>query len=1196
MILIFFLLFGLLSSMFIPSTASPSDWTIDGDTVYIDDENAYLSATPHTIVEDTWVTFQVRSKDYEGDIDACWLFDTTNCKPTKPVYYKVGDGDWTELTKEFTVETIDFENMNKAYLLKNINIQNNTDYYLKCFVDIKSNTFGKYWWGVKPSALGWNKGYYIDPWWGNYVDFTTFTEVDPDNRWTNTSTRCTVTTADRDETDYDYYDYGGGYFGSTWEHNFTIRITSTDDGGLVYLYAQSNELDEWGGLTNGIGVYFAIEGGGSQLAISLRDRTGASDTYYNTGHDGTKIYYMNLNRTDTTLILQIYNDSARTDLDDTLTITMVDLSYRYLYAGTTVDTGDSGYSISGYIEYLGLKYITPILSNEVPENESTNISVTPALNITVDDSDDDMLNATWYSNSSGSWVQFATNNSIDTSSGAVNIVQTNSNFSEFSTTYWWSINVTDDTYWANATYHFTTEAIVLINASTGIEETNATLNGYISSNASGSYSYGFWVGTSTPVTEVNADHNITGIGTVTATGSRSFSHNDANLTQGTHYYVVVWVSNATYFISSSNEDDFWTKCDAPSGFTATLSGCNVALAWTRGAGAVNTVVIRTVNAYATWPSGGTEIYNSTGSSYSDTTAAGSTQYYRVWSWTEDKLSDGNASATLSVPPCPPTSVTGDILANTSLNISWTTGTGANTTMVRKKVDSFPSSVTDGTQMCNSTVTYVVETDITQGWYIRLWSYANGTYSSSVDSDFGALVINTYSEESNASLYFDVLVRNESGTQSYESRNNTNPLIINVGDNLPLGDDIRIIVSPAENYSDKSESFTYQFTENGTITYVVLMDVPESKALTNVTCRNTTGSTNSYPAFTLVDDVITILADAADEFNQIIVNYTHYEYDDRVYYRDLVGNHVYILDAFLPDADETELYVLRVVDSSNTPIEDADMEIKRSVNGTYEIISSPKTDADGKVSVYLTPNEDHLVIISKDGFETKNASFIPDPDYYGSYYPIIFRLTLASPDVVYIPSDVISINGEINNNILYINISDSLNLTDDIQIYVYELNHTTGTETEIYNFSCTDESTVSETVSDLNISNSHRVTIHINHSMFAHLKYELFFPGEYVTLTTQTEFDDTFTAILKYNPFGWSNFILFIFVVISFFSVDRKEIGPRLMLIGAAFLLINYLIGFNTLFVTYAGGIIPPLIIFAGFLIMWDDSRKNPVGG
>jgi len=77
----------------------------------------------------------------------------------------------------------------------------------------------------------------------------------------------------------------------------------------------------------------------------------------------------------------------------------------------------------------------------------------------VDDGDLDTLNATWWSNSSGSWVQFASNLSIATSSGAVNLIQTNSNFSNYGATYWWSVNLTDETVWTNETYYFTTASI-----------------------------------------------------------------------------------------------------------------------------------------------------------------------------------------------------------------------------------------------------------------------------------------------------------------------------------------------------------------------------------------------------------------------------------------------------------------------------------------------------------------------------------------------------------------------------------------------------------------------------------------------------------------------------------------------------------------------------------------------------------------
>ena len=52
------------------------------------------------------------------------------------------------------------------------------------------------------------------------------------------------------------------------------------------------------------------------------------------------------------------------------------------------------------------------------------------------------------------WSQFATNNSIDTSGGAVIIYQTNSNFSSYSTKYYWSLNLTDGIHWTNVTYSF----------------------------------------------------------------------------------------------------------------------------------------------------------------------------------------------------------------------------------------------------------------------------------------------------------------------------------------------------------------------------------------------------------------------------------------------------------------------------------------------------------------------------------------------------------------------------------------------------------------------------------------------------------------------------------------------------------------------------------------------------------------------
>ena len=98
----------------------------------------------------------------------------------------------------------------------------------------------------------------------------------------------------------------------------------------------------------------------------------------------------------------------------------------------------------------------PTQSGEAPVNGSTGGDVESDLYVICSDSDSDIMTATWMSNSSGSWVQFGeTNTSIST---GTNITQNNSNFSSYSTKYWWSVNLTDGEDWCNATYHYTTRA------------------------------------------------------------------------------------------------------------------------------------------------------------------------------------------------------------------------------------------------------------------------------------------------------------------------------------------------------------------------------------------------------------------------------------------------------------------------------------------------------------------------------------------------------------------------------------------------------------------------------------------------------------------------------------------------------------------------------------------------------------------
>ena len=65
--------------------AQVDGWVIDGDSVYINDSNVYLSATPHTLSGSGWVEFEILSKNYEGELDIAWGFDDKdNIEVEKP--------------------------------------------------------------------------------------------------------------------------------------------------------------------------------------------------------------------------------------------------------------------------------------------------------------------------------------------------------------------------------------------------------------------------------------------------------------------------------------------------------------------------------------------------------------------------------------------------------------------------------------------------------------------------------------------------------------------------------------------------------------------------------------------------------------------------------------------------------------------------------------------------------------------------------------------------------------------------------------------------------------------------------------------------------------------------------------------------------------------------------------------------------
>lgn len=274
--------------------------------------------------------------------------------------------------------------------------------------------------------------------------------------------------------------------------------------------------------------------------------------------------------------------------------------------------------------------VDPFQSTEYPTNATTNVSFPLFLNVTVGDNDTvDTMNATWMSNSSGTWATFATNSSI---ANNTNITQANGNFSSPGTKYWWSVNLSDGLNWYNATYSFTTnyaptQSGVGPNNNSKMNTSNPalfvtcsdtdsdTMAAYWYSNSSGSsvlFGTNSSVNTGTNITQTNSNF----------TNASESCWWTVKLTDGKNW------TNSTYKIRGQY------RAYVPTSFSASASStAAIALSWTKGGNATYTY-IEWSSSSTRWTKGsGTQLYNGTGSSTTHSgLSASTTRYYQAWSY------------------------------------------------------------------------------------------------------------------------------------------------------------------------------------------------------------------------------------------------------------------------------------------------------------------------------------------------------------------------------------------------------------------------------------------------------------------------------------------------------------------------------------------------------------------------------------
>lgn len=195
-------------------------------------------------------------------------------------------------------------------------------------------------------------------------DYTTYIEIDPNNRFTVTPNIITVTDLQRIDNCGIYKDFGANSIG-----DFTTDVSVTTPAYLYHswcmLWGISNGSytyqDQW---DNNDGFNVAVWSYAGVIRIVLNNMETHSAVYYD-GSPNTN-YYLTIRRSGAALTCEIYSDPARTVLLATLSRSS-STAYRYVLAAGSRDDGVSPVACSlaifnldlDMIEAVGLDYRAP---------------------------------------------------------------------------------------------------------------------------------------------------------------------------------------------------------------------------------------------------------------------------------------------------------------------------------------------------------------------------------------------------------------------------------------------------------------------------------------------------------------------------------------------------------------------------------------------------------------------------------------------------------------------------------------------------------------------------------------------------------------------------------------------------------------------------------------------------------------------
>ena len=726
--------------------------------------------------------------------------------------------------------------------------------------------------------------------------------------------------------------------------------------------------------------------------------------------------------------------------------------------------------------------------------------------------------------------------------------------------------------------------------------------------------------------ECNGTSN-SGLGS--SNGTKLLTISDLEL--GTTYTVFVNVSDGYGITNNTFLFDTLAAYnpEPPTGFVVSVvSDTSLSMNWTKGANATDTIIER--NTIATWGlKSGTEVYNNSGTSFTDTGLSESTlYYYRAWGYNDqENFVVNNTNVTdndWTLPQVAQNETTN--VSGSDLEIDWDAGIGADTYVIVQKSNSYPINETDGTVIYNNTFTNHTKTNFNNSDYFSVFSYNSTSkyYSTGVDLEWSFLTIYVYREDEPHIQIgnYTVFITNPTTGESYYNTSQNNPFEINI-ENIPNGNDITIQITK-QGYKTRTiiqdllTNVKYNISvylppdsegspdgESGEDWYVPPADNEQTLKTTSASVTDPT----SDLAITLdcvPDEIITV-----EGYNESL--YGHwFEIPDNNY---SVSGSVVTVDSENLDLNTTtvrvsyyceygtgysEHYILVVQDEIGNRISDVIIDIKRYINTTdsYERIVRGFTDTNGQLEADLMPSVQYLVNLSHSTGDYKNTSetwtppeIVYSQDAIKTYILEYSDITPHYPDN---PSECVDVTLEIEGVTLFVNFTnDCSNTITDIQIYTYENDLVLNT-TSLLGSNTTTSVTSFNIVQTINNSNIYTVIIFYNTSVWGTQKLTFTIRGLNVIVpdTSSDEINTIFDALFGGNPFGWHNMLMFLFFAAAMFYADNRDAGKILILVGGMFLFISIVIGFQSTVASVAGGIIPMLFIVVGIIKLWIDYNKS----